>query len=228
MKIKRIHIIAAAILLSAAAAVAIGLAVKNYRSKVIENHPVHLKELRYTRVFNDLNSLHLEAAAAVGIDPPQDREDASSGKKKLVEIKSCDLYTVEPLTYSVPFLTKGAAALLKEIGENFRDSLSAKGLNPNKLIITSLLRTKEDVAKLRKAGNINASENSSHCHATTFDIAYGRYDKVPSRRGREYESVPPEQLKMILGEVLRDLKTEEKCYVKYEMKQHCFHITSRR
>ena len=228
MKIKRIHIIGAAAVLAAILAAVIAVMVKNYRSKVIENHPVHLRELRYTKVFNDVNALHLEAAAAVGINPPADREEAASGKKKLVEIKSCDLYTVEPLTYSVPFLTKGAAGLLKEIGENFRDSLSAKGLNPNKLIITSILRTEEDVAKLRKAGNINASDNSSHCHATTFDIAYGRYDKVPSRRGRQYESVPPEQLKMVLGEVLRDLRAEEKCYVKYEFKQHCFHITSRR
>ena len=228
MKIKRIHIVAAGLVLAAVLVTVIAVAVKNYRSKPIENHPVRLREVKYTRVFNDLNALHLEAAAAVGIDPPADRDEAASGKKKLVEIASCDLYTVEPLTYSVPFLTKGAAGLLKEIGENFRDSLSAKGLNPNKLIITSVLRTKDDVERLRKAGNINASDNSSHCHATTFDIAYGRYEKVPSRRGRQYDSVPPEQLKMVLGEVLRDLRAEEKCYVKYEMKQHCFHITSRR
>jgi hypothetical protein len=27
--------------------------------------------------------------------------------------------------------------------------------------------------------------------------------------------------------VLRDLKKKEKCYVKYELKQACFHITAR-
>lgn len=32
---------------------------------------------------------------------------------------------------------------------------------------------------------------------------------------------------MVLAMVLRDLKREERCYVKHERKQGCFHITVR-
>ena len=35
------------------------------------------------------------------------------------------------------------------------------------------------------------------------------------------------RLKMVLAMVLRDLKREERCYVKHERKQGCFHITVR-
>ena len=198
-------------------------------TKILPNNPVRLREVRYTKVFNDLNDLQLSVASKVGIEPPEDRDEAASMRGRLVEIVPGPLYDIDTLTYSVPYLTKNSAALLQRIGENFRDSLAAKGLNPNKLIVTSILRTKDDVARLRKAGNINASPNSTHCHGTTFDIAYGRYSKVQHKNRRyEYEDVPPEKLKMVLGEVLRDLRAKEFCYVKYEKKQHCFHITSRR
>lgn len=34
-------------------------------------------------------------------------------------------------------------------------------------------------------------------------------------------------MKRALGEVLRDLRYEGRCFVKYEVKQGCFHITVR-
>ena len=34
-------------------------------------------------------------------------------------------------------------------------------------------------------------------------------------------------LKLVLSEVLRDLRKADKCYIKYELKQGCFHITTR-
>ena len=34
-------------------------------------------------------------------------------------------------------------------------------------------------------------------------------------------------LKMVLSEVLRDLRKADRCYVKYELRQGCFHITAR-
>ena len=35
------------------------------------------------------------------------------------------------------------------------------------------------------------------------------------------------RLKLVLAEVLRDLRKSDKCYIKYELKQGCFHITAR-
>ena len=60
-----------------------------------------------------------------------------------------------------------------------------------------------------------------------FDITYARFDKVKYRNFRRYESVEKAILKNVLGEVLQDLRKQNKCYVKYEVKQRCFHITTR-
>jgi hypothetical protein len=34
-------------------------------------------------------------------------------------------------------------------------------------------------------------------------------------------------LKFVLSEVLRDLREQGRCYIKYEVKQGCFHMTVR-
>ena len=94
-------------------------------------------------------------------------------------------------------------------------------------MVTSVLRTEEDVRKLRQT-NGNASENSTHRYGTTFDLSYWRYVKVPELRGRPYADVPPEQLRAVLSQVLKDLHDEGACYVKFERKQNCFHITVRK
>ena len=104
--------------------------------------------------------------------------------------------------------------------------LAAKGLNPNKITVTSVLRTKDDVKRLRRR-NGNASENSAHCYGTTFDVSWKRFQKVEDEDGRPLQDVSSDTLKLVLSEVLRDLKKAEKCYIKYELRQGCFHITTR-
>lgn len=193
----------------------------------IENHPVRVWDVDFSKEFNDLNEVQLAVAQAIGVPPLEDRSAAERLDKRLVEVVDTDLYSVDELTHSIPFLIPSAARLLDRIGENFRDSLSSKGLNPNKLVVTSILRTEEDVRKLRR-GNVNASENSTHRYGTTFDLSYWHYVKVPELRGRPYADVPPEYLRATLSQVLRDLHDEGACYVKYEKKQTCFHITVRK
>lgn len=192
----------------------------------IENHPVRIYDVKYTREFNDMNPKHLEVAQAIGVPPVQDREAADKMKGKLVLLEDNDLYVIQDLSHSIPYVVPQAKRLLDIIGQNFQDSLSSKGLNPNKLVITSVMRTEEDVASLRKR-NVNASENSSHRYGTTFDLSYWRYVKVEELRGRPYEDVPPEHLRAVLGQVLKDLHDRKACYIKYEKKQNCFHITTR-
>ena len=200
----------------------------SYISKPILNKPYTAKVIKFSSLFNDMNPAHLKAAKELGLKQPlQSREDSEAVKNDLVRIEDNKYYSIDKLTHSVPYLTEGAAELLDIIGEEFLDALEGKGLNPNKIIVTSVLRTQEDIKKLQKSGNINASSNSVHCYATTFDITYGRFDKVEKRLFREYESVDQYTLKSILAEVLQELKEQEKCYVKYEKKQGCFHITSR-
>ena len=193
----------------------------------IENHPVRIWDVNFAQEFNDMNEVQLAVAQTVGVPPVEDRTAAEHMKQRLVEIVDTDLYCVDELTHSIPFLVPSAAELLDRIGRNFQDSLAAKGLNPNKLVVTSILRTEEDVRKLRQ-GNLNASENSTHRYGTTFDLSYWHYVKVPDLRERPYADVPPEYLRATLSQVLKDLHDEGACYVKYEKKQTCFHITVRK
>ena len=193
----------------------------------IENHPKRVYDVKFAREFNDMNDVQLAAAQALGVPPVKDRDAAEHSKKQLVKLEDTDSYVVDSLTHSIPYLVPSAKELLDRIGQNFLDSLSSKGLNPNKLVITSVLRTEDDVAKLRKR-NLNASENSTHRYGTTFDISYWHYVKVPDLRGRPYEDVPPEYLRAVLSQVLKDLHDEKACYVKYERKQTCFHVTVRK
>ena len=194
----------------------------------IKNKHIEIKELDYATLFNDLNGVQLKSARKFGIKQTlKNRDAADDVKDSLIHIKGNSHYSIAKLTHSIPYLTNGAEELLDIIGKNFLDSLESKGLNPNKIIVTSVLRTQEDIKKLQKSGNPNAINNSAHCYATTFDIAYAYYDKTWFKNLRFCDSVEPELLKKVLGEVLRDLRKQNKCYVKYERKQSCLHITVR-
>lgn len=191
------------------------------------NEPRNIRGVvSYKRSFPDLNDKHLEVAKAVGIRPLEDREEAESMKEKLTNITDNEFYVVDSLTHSIPYLVPRASALLDTIGSNFLDSLAAKGLNPNQVIVTSVLRTQSDVKRLRRR-NGNASANSAHCFGATFDVSWKRFKKVEDEDGRPLQDVGSDTLKLVLSEVLRDLRQAEKCYIKYELKQGCFHITAR-
>lgn len=192
-----------------------------------KNEPRNIRGVvSYKRTFGDLNDKHLNIAQAIGISPIASPEEAETIKNDLCHIETNEFYTVDSLTHSIPYLIPGAATLLDTIGSSFLDSLVSKGLNPNKVVVTSVLRTKDDVKRLRHR-NGNASENSAHFYGTTFDVSWKRFQKVEDEDGRPLQDVSADTLKLVLSEVLRDLKEANKCYVKYELKQGCFHITSR-
>jgi len=182
--------------------------------------------MSYKRSFGDLNDKHLEAAKRIGIHPLSSQEEAEVLKDQLTHIQANEFYSIDSLTHSLPYLVPNASTLLDSIGINFLDSLAAKGLNPNQIIVTSVLRTRDDVKRLRKR-NGNASENSAHFYGATFDVSWKRFKKVEDEDGRPLQDVSADTLKLVLSEVLRDMKKAEKCYVKYELKQGCFHITAR-
>lgn len=191
------------------------------------NEPRNIRGvISYKRSFGDLNEKHLNVAQAIGIRPLASRKEAEKMKEQLRHIETGALYAVDSLTHSIPYLVPGAANLLDSIGQNFLDSLASKGLNPNKVIVTSVLRTRDDVKRLRRR-NTNASMNSAHFYGTTFDVSWKRFKKVEDPDGRPLQDVSADTLKLVLSEVLRDLKKAEQCYVKYELKQGCFHITTR-
>ena len=180
----------------------------------------------YKECFPDTNAVQLVAAQRWGVSPVKDREDAESRKRELVYVGANPYYHVDKLYSSIPYLVPHAAALLQDIGEAFFDSLYVKSVPLHRIIVTSVLRSQEDVLKLRRR-NGNATENSCHLYGTTFDICYNRYETVEDPNGPPRRMVRNDTLKWVLSEVLRDMREQGRCYIKYEVKQVCFHMTVR-
>lgn len=178
----------------------------------------------FGNTFPDQNDVQLAAAEHYGVKPVADRADAERRKDELVYVGSNPFYHVDRLKSSIPYLVPRAAVLLQDIGSNFFDSLQIKGIPLHKIIVTSVLRSRADVAQLQSR-NSNATTNSCHLYATTFDVCYNRYKTVCDPAGPQRRKVQNDTLKWVLSEVLRDLREQQRCLVKYEVKQGCFHIT---
>lgn len=195
----------------------------------VNTNPVETKKYtrfngRYGTTFNDLPDLHNSAAALHGVGPLVARADTALYEDDIVRIpQELEIYRVDKLTHSIPFLVPEAAALLSDICLNFRDSLISKKMPLYRPIVTSIMRTDEDVKSLSRR-NRNASEGSVHRYGTTFDIAWTRFDKMNPADERTLDDG---RLKAVLGQVLHDLRQRERCYIKHERRQSCFHITVR-
>ena len=173
---------------------------------------------------HDRNALQLATAKEVGLAaPPAHRADAALLTARLTPIASCDAYMVDTLTYSVPYLTPAAADLLLRIATTFRQRASEEGLGQYRIIVTSVLRTVEDVYNLRASGNRNAVVNSTHCYATTFDISYERFYRVGW-----FDDADPRALTALLADIVCDLRAQGLCHAIFERRECCIHLTSTR
>ena len=144
----------------------------------------------FGNTFPDQNDVQLVAAARYGVKAVVDRADAEHRKSELVYVGSNPFYHIDSrMRSSIPYLVPRAAILLQDIGRSFFDSLQTKQIPLHKVIVTSVLRSKED-------------------------------PDGPRRR-----QVRNDSLKWVLSEVLRDMREQKRCLVKYEVKQGCFHIT---
>ena len=177
----------------------------------------------FGNTFPDQQDVQILAANKYGVNPVQNREEAEHSKGKLVYVGSNPFFYVDKLNNSIPYLVPRASVLLQDIGRAYFDSLQIKGIPLHKIIVTSILRTKDDVAKLRTR-NGNATEKSCHLYGTTFDVCYNRYKQIQTRQ-QPRRQVQNDTLKWVLSEVLRDMRDRNRCLVKYEVKQGCFHIT---
>lgn len=172
--------------------------------------------------FNDLQSKQIASAQKLGITPLNARRDVaiylgeSELDKKLIKISSNSLYYVRELTHSVPYLVPEAETLLSDIAREFQ---TISGTN-SRFEVTSVLRTKEDVSKLQSR-NSNATSNSCHCYATTFDISYVSFktDVLHPKNNAE--------LREALSQAVYNMRKQDRCYVKFENNQKCYHITVR-
>lgn len=173
--------------------------------------------------FDDNQPLHIEAAERLGIAPLDDRKAVGDLPDSIVRIGNCEDYEVAGLSHSVPYLTRGAATLLADLGRSFRLLLRRQGYREHRIVVTSVLRTRKDVERLQRH-NANSTANSAHLYATTFDVSYRRF-VCASDSGK---AAPDSLLDATLGQVLRQLHAQGRCYVKREMRQPCFHVTTRK
>lgn len=183
---------------------------------------LNLNTLRYHELFSDLQDVQEEAARRNGLRHPELLGDPAQSEE-LVRIQSCDLYVVDSLYHSKPYLVPEAALVLQMIGERFQELLSeqypGKEYRP---IVTSVLRSYSDVSRLRRV-NRNATENSCHLYGTTVDISYTRYRLTDHTDTVDHNEL---WLKNLLAQVLYELRYEGLIYVKYE-RRGCFHLTLR-
>jgi len=200
-----------------------GADIQQYIDEGEINHNTDRREpvRQYDRLFNDLNEVQLEAARKNGLPEPITTDQAPNNRR-LVHIAPNQYYDVQKLTHSVPYLVPKAAKLLEDMGKAFQDSLFNRGYNRNhRFTVTSVLRTEETVKQLRKT-NVNSTENSCHCYGTTFDISYFTYTTPQVGKAASVD-----KMRQILYQVAYDMKKQGRCYVKYEKKQTCLHITVR-
>lgn len=162
---------------------------------------------RYKPTFDDIQEVQIEAATSLGITPIQSASDimALVDSGRLVRVASGQEYDLHA---DFPYLTPVAADLLEEVRRRF--DADNDTLVP--LRLTSCLRTIDSV-KGMKRWNPNSVDNSCHLYGTTFDISYSRMTAKDKQR---------------LAQVLYELQQGGYCYVKYERKQPCFHITVKR
>lgn len=173
------------------------------------------------RVFNDSNKFHIAVAEANGIAPLYTLREVWQEAPRLERLQTCEAYYLDDLTHSLPYLVPKAHDLLKDIGLAFRDSLRARGGGYYRIKVTSVLRTPALVKRLRRR-NRNAVDTSAHLFGTTFDISYLKFICDSTQVPRTQED-----MKNLLGEVIQDFRLQGRCYVKYERKQSCYHITAR-
>ena len=134
------------------------------------NEPRNIKGvISYRRTFGDLNEAHLNIAQAIGIAPIASRKDAENMKEKLHHIETNDLYKVDS-SHTPSLSDSECSTIARYHRQQFPRFAYGKGLNPNKVIVTSVLRTQDDVKRLRRR-NGNASANSAHFYGTTFDVS---------------------------------------------------------
>ena len=132
----------------------------------------------FGRTFPDLQGVHIVAARKWGVSPVEDREEAELRKDELVYVGSNPYYTMDKqMSYSIPYLVPRASDLLQKISRNFLDSLAIKDIPLHTLIVTSVLRTENDVRRLRRF-NCNAFRKDGKLYYT--------YLSENHRRGQDH------------------------------------------
>ena len=212
--------------------------------------PVSLLTTAQARAFDRYrNDDHLVVARRLGVPQPvgADARERLLSEGRLVRLDDSRYWTVRGLDYSTALVTPDVVALLSEIGERFQARLAELGVPPLRLEVSSVLRTAEDQASLRRVNPNAARGESTHMYGTTVDVAYSSFRPPaepvleldtseapwlePSLRRMEDAATEAgaarmsRELQAELAHVLREMQAEGKVMVTMEVRQPVFHIT---
>jgi len=188
----------------------------------------------------DVNAAQVAVAQALGVRAASEEQiERLRRSGRLVALEdSTKWWILRDLDYSVPFVTPDTRAMLVEIGRRFHARLDSLGLPAYRVQVTSVLRTPETQADLRKA-NPNASQTvSAHEYGTTLDVSHVRFAApaalaAASPQLRAEETALLEEaakkhavaLQAELGRVLAEMRDEGKLRVMMERRQPVYHMT---
>lgn len=156
---------------------------------------------------------HLIAAESFNIPMVKSFDDIDGLviMKKLVAIpEEGNGYTIEKLTHSKAFLNSRAKTVLERIASKFYEE------NNVTMTVTSLTRSEESQASLRRVNSNAAKGESSHNYGASFDLSYTKFNNKYT-----YNKTHRDNLEAIL----KQLQEDGKIYYIKEYRQHCFHIT---
>lgn len=195
------------------------------------------------------NAEHLARARALGAGRglAAGRIDALVREGGLVRLENSEHWVIREAEFARPLAVPALRALLAEIGERFHARLAELGAPAFRLEITSVLRSADDQAALRRVNPNAAAGESAHEFGTTADVLYAAF-AAPARPLVEpevgdaawarpllerYAAVAAErvagrrslELSAVLGEVLIRMQDEGKVLVTMERLQPVFHMT---
>ena len=192
------------------------------------------------------NAQHLVRARTLGVGRALSAQQLAALERegRLVRLANTRHWIIRDLGHSQPL---AVPAVLTEMGERFHTRLAALGAPAFRLEVTSVLRTAADQEALRQINPNATLDESTHEHATTFDVLYSAYSAPaepfvgisnPDAQWvesylRRYADVSAErvagrralELKAILGNVLAGMQREGKVMVTIERLQPVYHIT---
>ncbi|QHC84891.1 hypothetical protein AS589_08960 [Empedobacter brevis] len=133
--------------------------------------------------------------------------------KKLVAVpEEGNGYTIEKLTHSKAFLNNRAKSVLEKIASKFLDENNAT------ITVTSLTRSEESQASLRRVNSNAAKGDSSHNYGASFDLSYTKFNNKYTYNKKHRDN---------LEAILKQLQEDGKIYYIKEYRQRCFHVTVR-
>mgnify|MGYP002870243024 CR=1 FL=1 len=174
---------------------------------IVNIHAENVSVKCYDSRFNDVQSIQIIEAQKNGIVPMKSFQK----NDELVRLDYNLWYKVGSLDNSHPFVLSYVKEFLIDLSKEFKN---LSGCYVSNFVITSALRTHDDIAKLRQL-NINAVNNSCHLYGTTIDISKFYFNTVVY-----YKS---EYLHNCLSTILYEMQKKGRCYVKNE--KNCYHIT---